>query len=161
MSEHRRFEHRRVYRVAVVLTLLAGLVELLASCGSSSGSSATSNPPAPVAGDPAHGASAQVLIADQGLEIWVGVDSPDVASMLRSNLQTGLEEWLVGAIVSDAAHHLGFYFAPSTIGVAEITAEGIQTTLPQIAADPSHYVPGGPGGFNEWAVTAKVVDVVR
>jgi hypothetical protein len=149
---------RHAYRVTVLLTMGIGLLALLAGCGGSS--NGTAEIPAPHPTDPAHGSAAQVLIADSGLEQWVGVDSTEAADTLRANRESGTEEWLLGEVVPEPAHHLGFYFAPASVSVAEVTAEGIQTSLDQISMDPAYYVPGGPGVFPQWAVFAKVLDIV-
>ncbi len=143
--------------LAVAATTLAALGA--AGCGSDTSIAGGYDPPQP--GDPARGASAQVLIRNQGLVIWVGVDAADTVEKLRSDQQTGKIEWLVAEVVPEASHHLGFYFAPDEVIVDEITAEGIQTTLPQIEADPSYYRVGGPGGFAKWAVLADVVQIVE
>lgn len=149
---------RRLHTLAALA--VAALAALgAAGCGTDTSIAGGYDPPAP--GDPARGASAQVLIRNQGLVIWVGVDSADSVAKLRSDQQTGKIEWLVAEVVPEDSHHLGFYFAPDEVIVDEITAEGIQTTLPQIEADPSYYRVGGPGGFAKWAVLADVVKIVE
>lgn len=150
-----RFRKRVLTSLALAATTLAALGA--GGCGSSSSIAGGYDPPPP--GDPAHGASAQVLIANHGLVIWVGIDAADTVEKLRSDQSTGKIEWLVAAVVPDASYHLGFYFAPDEVVVDEITAEGIQTTLPQISADPSYYRVGGPGGFAKWAVLADVLQI--
>ena len=149
---------RPARRAGGLALLAAALVNAFATgCGSSTSIAGGYDPPPP--GDPAHGASAQVLIGNQGLVIWVGIDSADTVEQLRADQRTGKVEWLIAEVVPDEAYPLGFYFAPGEVTAAEITAEGIQTTLPQIEADPSYYRVGGPGVFAKWAVLADVLKV--
>lgn len=148
--------HRAGVSAIVGATLAAAIATT--GCGSSNSLAGGYDPPPP--SDPAHGTSAQVLIGNQGLMIWVGIDTAATVEQLRSDQHTGKVEWLVAEIVPEDTHHLGFYFAPGDVTAAEITAEGIQTTLPQIEADPSYYRAGGPGGFAKWAVLADVLEIL-
>ncbi len=147
---------RRAPRLAELAVMMAGLLALAVGCGSSSVSVAL-NPPQP--GDPAHGATAQVLITNYDLEIWVGVDSAATVEKLRSNEQTGKHEWLIAEVVPESGHHLGFYFAPGDVDSQEITIEAMQTTLSQIRADPGHFAEGGAGNLPKWAVGAEVLAI--
>jgi hypothetical protein len=61
--------------------------------------------------------------------------------------------WIGGTVVFDERAELMFYFEPSTVEIAEITAEALQTTLCQIAENPK-YFDGG-----RWFVAYNVVDV--
>jgi hypothetical protein len=47
--------------------------------------------------------------------------------------------WIGGTVVADESAEHGFYFEPNSVIVAEITAEGMQTTPCQIAANPGFY----------------------
>ncbi len=145
---------RRAPRRAVVAVMLAGLVAMAVGCGSSSVSIALDPPQA---GDPAHGAAAQILISNLGIEFWVGDDSAATVEKLRMNEQTGKEEWLIAAVVPEAGHRFGFYFAPGDVDSQEVTIEAMQTTLSQIRADPAYYAVGGAGHLPKWAVSAEVL----
>ncbi len=147
---------RRAPRLAVLAVMMAGLLALALGCGSSSVSIAL-DPPQP--GDPAHGATAQVLITNYGLEIWVGVDSAATVEKLRSNEQTGKQEWLIAAVVPESGHRFGFYFAPGDVDSQEVTIEAMQTTLSQIRADPAYFAAGGGGNLPKWAVGAEVLAI--
>jgi len=52
---------------------------------------------------------------------------------------------------------MGFYFDPSQTIAAEVTAEGLQTSLDQIEANASKFVPGL---ISRWYVPA-IVEQVR
>ena len=144
-----RTPRRRPQRSTDTLVKLLGLLALAGACGETSVSFEL-DPPA--AGDPARGRVAQVLVRNFDLEIWVGVDDSVAADDARLIESSGDSQWVIGEVVPDAGHHLGFYFDPATVHFAEITAEGIQTTLDMIRDDPKHFEPGGPGGFDLWAV---------
>jgi hypothetical protein len=47
--------------------------------------------------------------------------------------------WIGGTVYADENAPYGFDFDPSTVVVAEITAEALQTTICQIAANPKDY----------------------
>jgi hypothetical protein len=61
--------------------------------------------------------------------------------------------WIGGTVVAHPAAENGFYFEPGTVRVAEVTAEGMQTTICQISLNPDFY----DGGL--WYVGAFLSDI--
>lgn len=63
--------------------------------------------------------------------------------------------WIGGIVIVDPEAEHGFRFDPNTIVVAEVTAEGLQTSICQIAANPSMYAGG------RWYVHANITSVTE
>ena len=61
--------------------------------------------------------------------------------------------WIGGTVVFDEGAELMFYFEPSTVEIAEIVAEALQTNLCQIAENPKDFDGG------RWFVPYNIVDV--
>jgi hypothetical protein len=111
---------------------------------------------------PCDGSPIEVLNHDQcGESIWIEVrDSAsvcDIICWLTSNkrkcptmvLQIG------GFVVVDESAPLGFRFDPNTVRVAEVSAEGDQTSLCFIAEDPAMFANAG----HQWYVGADLSDL--
>ncbi|MEZ5358393.1 MAG: hypothetical protein R3F48_06135 [Candidatus Zixiibacteriota bacterium] len=47
--------------------------------------------------------------------------------------------WIGGVVIADASAANGFRFDPATVLIAEVTAEGMQTNICQISANPTLY----------------------
>jgi hypothetical protein len=63
--------------------------------------------------------------------------------------------WIGGIVVADSTAENGFYFDPNTVIVAEITAEGMQTSVCMISANPELY------DGSLWYVPAHIIDVTE
>jgi len=79
-----------------------------------------------------------------GDSLEIQVNSEEVWQQILEMHQTGQRKWVGGKLIN-ATNVWGFTFDPDTIIVAEFTAEGLQTTLEQIKADPDYWfnIPGG------------------
>jgi|GEM_PF-5784679 hypothetical protein len=84
-----------------------------------------------------------VWIRNYGESMWIGTDSDSIAAIMRELVQVKGHAWIGGKVVPDASLPHGFYFDPATVLIAEFTAEGMQTTIAQIAADPQYYATHG------------------
>ena len=51
--------------------------------------------------------------------------------------------WIGGTVYADEGAEYGFNFDPSTVVIAEITAEGLQTTLHAIMQNPAQFAENG------------------
>ena len=60
----------------------------------------------------------------------------------------------------DPSRWHGFYLDPASVLLAEVTAEAIQTTVQQVSERPGFFAPGGAGGFNNWALDARLIRFV-
>jgi len=58
------------------------------------------------------------------------------------SIRTILWGWIGGPVILTSKNSMGFYFDPNQTIAAEVTAEGLQTSLDQIEANPSQFVPG-------------------
>jgi hypothetical protein len=79
-----------------------------------------------------------------GDSLEIQVNSGEVWQQILEMHRTGQRKWVGGKLIN-ATNVWGFTFDPDTIIVAEFTAEGLQTTLEQIRADPDYWfnIPGG------------------
>jgi len=99
--------------------------------------------------EPCSGEPIEVLNEDPcGPSIWIGVeDSVTICQLgcIAENPEEPGEKcgikpsWIGGSVVADEGAELGFYFKPSTVFIAEITSEVIQTNLCQMKDDPKYY----------------------
>jgi len=80
-----------------------------------------------------------------GESIWIEVPDSDVTEDILCGpcTENSFEVcdvfpivWIGGTVVVDASYEHGFYFDPTSIIVAEVTAEGYQTSICQIANSP-------------------------
>lgn len=81
-------------------------------------------------------------------QLWVGFNNVNMWQKfkdLRSSHGNDGSFWIGGHVVVSATSSLGFYFDPGTTVVGEITAEGQQTTLDFIKADPATFANTGFG----------------
>jgi hypothetical protein len=85
----------------------------------------------------------------------IAVETPDDAvwAELLSLHANGTEQW-VGGPLERYGNAWGFRFVPANLTVAEVTAEGLQTTLREIRADPDYWL-----GVGIAYVGARVVEV--
>jgi hypothetical protein len=109
---------------------------------------------------PSYGRYGQLLIESFGRLLWVGINDPQVAQQAAALAAGNSQQWVVGRIVPDNSQRHCFYLDPNTVSLAEVTAEGIQTNVEQVSRRPSFYTPGGGGGFNAWALSARLIQFV-
>jgi hypothetical protein len=107
---------------------------------------------------PSYGRAGQVLIDSFGRLMWVGINDPATAQQAAALAASGAQRWVLGRIVPDPSQKHCFYLDPSAVSFAEVTAEGIQTTVEQIERQPSHFAPGGAGGFDTWAISGRLLE---
>jgi hypothetical protein len=107
---------------------------------------------------PSYGAAGQVLIEFNGFMQWVGINNPQVAQQAAALAQSNAQRFVLGRVVPDRSQRYCFYLDPNTVSFAEVTAEGIQTTIEQVSRRPEFYAPGGGGGFDTWALSARVIE---
>ena len=145
----------RAMRIAITILLLL----LSTGCGSSN----QHPPPVPVSGDPWFGAAGNVLISEGADRdgpkdfLWIGFNSQTEWQNFLSLNQNQTLGWIGGPVILTSNNSMGFYFDPSQTIAAEVTAEGLQTSLDQIEANPSKFVPGL---ISRWYVPA-IVEQVR
>ena len=79
-----------------------------------------------------------------GDSLEIQVSNETVWQQILEMHRAGQRKWVGGKLIN-ATNVWGFTFDPDTIIVAEFTAEGLQTTLEQIRADPDYWfnIPGG------------------
>jgi hypothetical protein len=103
-------------------------------------------------GGPASCDGQPIEVYDQdmcGANMWIQVqDSTTVCDLicwLTSNKRKcpTYITWIGGIVIVDPSAPNGFRFDPATVRVAEVTEEGSQTTICQIAANPSFYANAG------------------
>jgi hypothetical protein len=75
--------------------------------------------------------------------MWVGTNSDSIGTVMAELVGTGQSRWIGGQVVPDQSYPYGFYFDPNTVLVAEMTAEGMQATIQQIAQDPEYFARHG------------------
>jgi hypothetical protein len=109
---------------------------------------------------PSYGQYGQVLIESFGRLMWVGINNPQVAQQAAAVAASNAQQWVVGRVVPDSSQRHCFYLDPNTVSLAEVTAEGIQTNIEQVSRRPGYYAPGGGGGFNAWALSARLIQFV-
>jgi len=99
-----------------------------------------------------HDTSRWAVIQDvNGDRMAVEPFNDDVWSQLVQLSQNGSRRW-VGGVVVRYDSKWGFRFAPSTVRVAEVTAEGLQATIRYISEHMDYWLEG-------WAyVSAKVLE---
>jgi hypothetical protein len=145
----------RAMRIAITTLLLL----LSTGCGSSN----QQRPPVPVSGDPWFGTAGNVLISEGADRdgpkdfLWIGFNSQTERQNFLSLNQKHTLGWIGGPVILTSDNSMGFYFDPSQTIAAEVTEEGLQTSLDQIEANPSKFVPGL---ISRWYVPA-VVEQVR
>ena len=89
-------------------------------------------------------------------EMWVGTNSNSLADEMKPLVGSGDRYWVGGEVVPDAELPHGFCFNPNTVLYAEVTVEGMQTTIRQIAEDPDYFANNGwPNGLanHAWYVS--------
>ena len=139
---------------AVVLLLL-----FCCACGSNS-------TVVPLPKGPGTGSAGSVLIGEGNADadhvtdtLWVGFNhAPSWQQLqdLRSKHGDNGTLWIGGSVVVDSSAPLGFYFNPDTTVGGEVTAEGAQTTLDFIKADPATFAHTGFGNPIIWYVPAFI-----
>ncbi len=93
-----------------------------------------------------------VLIENYSEEMLIGTNSDSLGQVMRNIVGKAKKYWIGGGVVEDSSYRHGFYFDPNTIVIAEITAEGMQTTIQQIEQNPSYYSENGfSNGYTEHA----------
>jgi hypothetical protein len=71
---------------------------------------------------------------------------------MRTRVGNENRYWIGGKVIPDGDYPWDFYFNPNTIVIAEMTAEGMQTTIRQITQDPEYYANNGfPNDFSDHA----------
>jgi len=141
-------------------TTIVMAVALIAIClliGTALAKKPTQDPP------PCDGAPIEVYVESHcGKSMWIQInDSTTVCNILCMWNKTKkdnwtcpvLHSWIGGIVVADPSYEHGFYFDPNTVIVAEVTAEGLQTTICFIANTPSFF----DGGY--WYVQSEITDV--
>lgn len=109
---------------------------------------------------PCDGSNIEVRIDDLcGMSKWISVTDSTTACQILCAYNSGghgkktscefLPLWIGGTVVADPGAPDGYYFDPSTVIVAEVTAEGLQTTLCSIRDDPVRYN-GGTWFVHAW-----------
>jgi len=73
-----------------------------------------------------------------GDRLEIQVNNETVWQQILEMHRTGQRKWVGGKLIN-ATNAWGFTFDPDTIIVANFTAEGLQTTLEQIKADPDYW----------------------
>jgi hypothetical protein len=119
------------------------------------------NPVKPV--NPAVPGEYHVKIRNYEHFIWVGTNTDSTAQLMQSLVNQNATQWIGGRVVPDNGVPHGFYFDPSTIVIAEITVEGMQTTVSQITADPEYFSENGwSNGLAEhaWYVTGIFLEFI-
>jgi hypothetical protein len=109
---------------------------------------------------PSYGRFGQLLIESFGRLLWVGINDPQVAQQAAALTAGNAQYWVVGRVVPDSSQRHCFYLDPNTVGLAEITIEAMQTTVEQVSRRPQHFAPGGGGGFDAWALSARLIQFV-
>jgi hypothetical protein len=139
----------RTLRAATLLSVM-GLLAMTAQgqgggpAGGGGGGKPGGDPP------PCDGSPIQVLVENLcGASMWIDVTDGDTACAIICQLTTKKKgkkpscplfiTWIGGIVVADQADEHGFHFDPDTVIVAEVTAEGMQTNICQIAANPVFY----------------------
>src|SRR5262249_18749249 len=128
----------RRQEISCTLALAIVILSLLAGCGGSEPPLPPGAPPAPQPSDPWFGTAGNVLISDRGFDhdgkidyIWIGFNSQAEWQnflALRQKFPRG-GFWIGGRVVVTSSNAVGFYFDPASASAAEVTAEGIQTSL--------------------------------
>lgn len=136
-------------RARLLATILLALSALLLWGCAGDSSAPPGAPPNPVPSDSWYGTAGNVLISDRGAPgngtidyLWVGFNSSKNWQDFLTLRSQGHLGWIGGRVVVDASNPLGFYFDPNTTLGAEVTAEGLQTSLGAIKNDPSYYAGG-------------------
>lgn len=84
-----------------------------------------------------------VLIQNYSDTMWIGTHSDSLGEVMRTKVGDRNEYWIGGRVVPDEDYPWGFYFDPNTIVIAEMTVEGMQTTIRQIAEDTDYFANNG------------------
>ncbi len=116
-----------------------------------------------LAQEPCSGDPIEALNADPcGLEKWIAVEDSATICQIKClaekpedpTKECGINpSWIGGTVQFDEKAELGFNFIPSTVIIAEVTAEAYQTTTCAIAENPKNF----DGGL--WYVTFNLKDV--
>ena len=75
--------------------------------------------------------------------MWVGTNNDSTAQIMKSLVDTATMRWSGGRVLPDDKLSHGFYFDPNTLTIAEVTVEGMQTTISQIAKKPTFFSENG------------------
>jgi len=157
MSSIRR---QKIYGAGAAILLLATLTS---NCGGG-----TANVPPPNV--PWVGSVGSVLIGEANDSdhvpdhLWIGFNDSgrwQHFEDLRSKHGDSGAFWIGGHVVVSVESSVGFYFDPATTVAGEITAEGQQTTLDFIKADPATFANTGVGNAVVWYVPAVVEQISR
>jgi hypothetical protein len=93
--------------------------------------------------------------------MWIGTNSDSLGTEMKNLIGAKKKYWIGGEVIVDSSCQHGFYFNPNTIVICEISVEGMQTTIEQIAGDPHYYAHNGwSNGLAEhaWYVLASFLD---
>ncbi|MFQ6115330.1 MAG: hypothetical protein ACE5NG_14825 [bacterium] len=75
--------------------------------------------------------------------MWIGTNSDSMGALMRRLVGTDQGSWIGGRVVPHMDYPYHFYFDPNTVLIAELTAEGMQTTIQQIARAPEYFASHG------------------
>jgi hypothetical protein len=116
-----------------------------------------------LAQEPCSGEPIEVLNSDPcGLEKWIAVEDSVTICQIKCVFDNPEEpgekcgidpSWIGGTVQFDEEAELGFNFIPSTVIIAEVTAEAYQTTTCAIAENPKEF----DGGL--WYVHFDIRDI--
>jgi len=91
-------------------------------------------------------------------DMWIQIEDSttvcDVICWLTTNQRDCPTRvyWIGGKVVVDPSAPNGFRFDPATVRVAEVTEEGSQTSICQIASNPTYYANAG----RNWWISANL-----
>ena len=136
------------------------LITILLAVTTNCGEATTSKPPP----GPWIGSAGNVLIGESNNsdhlpdQLWVGFNDNmwQQFEALRSKHGDSGNFWIGGHVVVNGQSSVGFYFDPKTAVVGEVTAEGAQTALDFIKADPATFTKSGIGDPPIWYVPAVI-----
>lgn len=92
--------------------------------------------------------------------MWIGTYSDSIGNIMKGLEGEGRAYWIGGGVIPDIDQEHKFYFDPNTILIAEVTAEGMQTTISQIKQDPEYYLNNGwSNGLTDhaWYIESEVI----
>ncbi|MDH3890512.1 MAG: hypothetical protein OEV49_05460 [candidate division Zixibacteria bacterium] len=95
-----------------------------------------------------------------GSNMWIQIEDSTTVCQVTCWMTTNKRKcpvrvfWIGGHVIADEMEPNGFKFDAATVRVAEVTEEGSQTTVCQIAANPGFYA----SPLRTWWVTATLTD---